>query len=76
VGRRVAQEYAAGTAPFQDQVHVRALVFDFLSHHAMMLQGWADRTEAALDSWETADPDTRARQAIEAIEKVRATYPG
>jgi DNA-binding PadR family transcriptional regulator len=38
VGRRVSQEYLAGTAPFQDQVQLRAFVFDFLSHHALMLQ--------------------------------------
>src|SRR5512146_465260 len=32
VGRRVAAEYLTGTAPFQDQVHLRAFVFDFLSN--------------------------------------------
>ena len=45
VGRHVAAEYLTGQAPFQDQVHLRAFVFDFLSSHAMMLRGWADRTE-------------------------------
>src|SRR5919197_3588191 len=33
VGRTVAAEYEAGTAPFQDQVQVRALVFDYLTTH-------------------------------------------
>jgi DNA-binding PadR family transcriptional regulator len=75
VGRRVSDEYAAGTAPFQDQVHVRAFVFDFLSHHAMMLRAWADRTEAALRAAEHLDPEERARRAVEAIAAVRATYP-
>lgn len=32
VGRRVAAEYPTSTEPFQDQVHLRALVFDFLSN--------------------------------------------
>lgn len=75
VGRRVSAEYVAGTAPFQDQVHVRALVFDFLSHHAMMLRDWADRTEEALDSWDSLGETERARTAIETIQRVRAEYP-
>jgi hypothetical protein len=50
VGRVVAAEYLAGSAPFQDQVHVRALVFDFLSSHARMLREWVDRTEPVIDS--------------------------
>src|SRR5919199_4721236 len=56
VGRTVGAEYLAGTAPFQDQVHVRALVFDFLSHHARMLNDWADRTERVFQQWD--DPTT------------------
>jgi DNA-binding PadR family transcriptional regulator len=76
VGRRVGAEYIAGTAPFQDQVHVRALVFDFLSHHALMLREWADRTERVLDTWDGLDPDERARNAVEAIHAVVGGYPG
>jgi DNA-binding PadR family transcriptional regulator len=75
VGRRVGAEYAAGTAPFQDQVHVRALVFDFLSHHAMMLRDWADRTEQTLTAWEHLDAEQRASAALETIANVRRTYP-
>ena len=75
VGRRVSEEYVAGTSPFQDQVHIRSLVFDFLSHHAMMLRDWSDRTEAALAAWDGKSSDERARQAIDAIRAVRATYP-
>src|SRR5206468_3113333 len=36
MGRVVGAEYLAGTAPFQDQVHARALVFDFLWNNALM----------------------------------------
>jgi PadR family transcriptional regulator AphA len=75
VGRRVSEEYAAGTAPFQSQVHVRALVFDFLSQHAMMLRAWADRTEKVLESWDGMDTEERARTAIDSIQRVRSTYP-
>ncbi|HWC34911.1 MAG TPA: PadR family transcriptional regulator [Mycobacteriales bacterium] len=75
VGRRVSEEYAAGTAPFQDQVHIRSIVFDFLSHHAMMLREWADRAEATIASWEGMGAEERAVRAIEAISTVRAKYP-
>jgi DNA-binding PadR family transcriptional regulator len=75
VGRVVASEYLAGTAPFQDQVHVRALVFDFLSSHALMLREWADRTEDATASWPRVAARTRERAAKASIEATRARYP-
>ncbi|MDQ6846410.1 MAG: PadR family transcriptional regulator [Candidatus Dormibacteraeota bacterium] len=74
VGRAVGPEYLAGTAPFQDQVHVRAFVFDFLSHHALMLMDWADRTEAALDAW-TTRPADRVELACGVIAANLAEYP-
>jgi hypothetical protein len=68
VGRVVGAEYLAGTAPFQDQVHVRALVLDFLSHHARMLRDWADRVEGVLDQWAEPSHDREqiARDIIRA----------
>ena len=74
VGRVVGAEYEAGTAPFQDQLHVRALVFDFLSHHARMLRDWADRTETVLDRWEDPAAD-RAGLALGIIRSNLAAYP-
>ncbi len=62
VGRVVAAEYVAGTAPFQDQVHLRALVFDFLSSHPLMLRNWADRTEPPRQPWEPGP--ARSRVAV------------
>jgi DNA-binding PadR family transcriptional regulator len=74
VGRTVGAEYLAGTAPFQDQVHVRALVFDFLSHHARMLRDWAERTERVFQRWD--DPRTdRAQLAADIIRANLAEYP-
>lgn len=73
VGRVVGAEYLAGTAPFQHQVHVRALVLDFLSHHARMLRDFADRAEAVLDGWDAGvDRVEAARQLISAN---LAAYP-
>ena len=75
VGRVVAAEYVQRRAPFQDDVHVRALVFDFLSNHAMMLLAWAERTEHALARWPERTDEQRAADAIEHIKRMLAVYP-
>ena len=75
VGRVVADEYLAGTAPFQDQVHLRALVFDFLSSHALMLRAWADRAEEAMTAWPGLAPTERAARAQDAIAASLARCP-
>jgi DNA-binding PadR family transcriptional regulator len=75
VGRVVADEYLDGRAPFQDQIHVRALVFDFLSSHALMLHEWATRTERAVAGWEHATPKSRDRAARVTIETTVRRYP-
>lgn len=73
VGRVVGTEYLAGSAPFQDQVHVRALVFDFLSHHARMLRDFADRADAVFDSWDRGED--RVDVALQLIRRNLAVYP-
>ncbi|PZR81838.1 MAG: PadR family transcriptional regulator [Candidatus Aeolococcus gillhamiae] len=75
VGVDVGPEYLRGTAPFQDQIHVRAFVFDFLSQHALMLLAWADRTEQTLDTWPTATHDDRVAMARRIIEANLTAYP-
>jgi DNA-binding PadR family transcriptional regulator len=75
VGRIVGAEYLAGTAPFQDQVEVRALVFDFLSHHAQMLIEWADRADAAVGAWPKQSEAQRTRAAIRQVRTTLDGYP-
>jgi PadR family transcriptional regulator AphA len=75
VGRVVGAEYLAGTAPFQDQIHVRALVFDFLSSHAVMLRAWADRTETAFTKWDNTSESARERAARTSIGATLDRYP-
>jgi PadR family transcriptional regulator AphA len=75
VGRVVGAEYLAGTAPFQDDVHARALVFDFLSHHALALIAWADRAEATVTAWRTATDAEREADAIRTVRRCLAEYP-
>lgn len=67
VARTVAAEYEAGTAPFQDQVHVRAFVFDYLTAHATTMLAWVARTRTALERWEHLDEPARAETAVRAI---------
>lgn len=74
VGRVVGPEYLSDSAPFQDQLRVRALVLDFLSHHARMLLDWADRTAIVLDAWEIGTPDADAL-AKRIIASNLAEYP-
>lgn len=69
VGRVVGPEYLRGTAPFQDQLRARALVFDFLWSHAMMLRAWAERAERAVETWETASAEDSKRAALRAIRR-------
>jgi DNA-binding PadR family transcriptional regulator len=75
VGRVVGAEYLAGTAPFQDQLHVRALVFDFLSHHARMLIDWADRTQKTLDAYPDPASKRRKQAALATIAANLEAYP-
>jgi hypothetical protein len=75
VGRIVGPEYLAGAAPFQDQVHVRAFVLDFLSHHARMLIDWADRTDEIIDLWSGASDRRRTSLALDMIRANLAAYP-
>lgn len=75
VGRLVGPEYLDGNAPFQDQVHVRAHVFDFLTQHARMLLEWADRTDIAVQRWSETSAAERDAAALTLIERCLADYP-
>ena len=57
----IAREYLEGTAPFQEYVHVRAFVFDFLHEYAAAVHRWADRTRAEVETWDgvTSSPSKR-----------------
>lgn len=60
----VAAEYLAGTAPFQDHVAHRALVFDFLTAHARTMADWATRTSLIIERWPGLDERQRTSEAI------------
>ena len=74
VADEVAAEYLVGTAPFQDHVHVRALLFDYLVGHARHQADWAHRARTYLDHLEPLGPDEQAAAGLEHIRQ--HTAPG
>ena len=65
----IADEYASGTAPFQDHVHARALVFDFLVGYAAHCAEWSARADAAVAGWPTLSRTRRDAAAIALIQE-------
>lgn len=75
IGRVVGREYLEGSALFQDQVHARALVFDFLTSQAVMLLGWCARARAALAAYES-EPAVRQHSALGVIREAITRFEG
>ena len=69
IGDGLADLYLAGRHPFQEEVHVRALTFDYLYNWARFTVEWADRTEATVQGWRDLRP-TRPKHA-RALERLR-----
>ncbi len=65
--RTIAEEYLEGRAPFQDDVHIRALVFDFLAGFANMSADWARRAEKYVDDWSDLDDAGRNAAGVELV---------
>jgi DNA-binding PadR family transcriptional regulator len=59
IGRVVAREFRAGTAPYQSQPHLNAIVFDFLWTWADHMRGWAHRWQTEVLAWRDAEVDDR-----------------
>jgi PadR family transcriptional regulator, regulatory protein AphA len=56
VGRPLAGEYLSATHPFQDQLHIRGLTFDYLYNWARFTVDWADRAEREVRRWDDLAP--------------------
>jgi PadR family transcriptional regulator AphA len=70
IGDGIADQYLARTHPFQQEVHIRALTFDYLYNWARFTIEWADRAESEVSGWRDlrAGPGKHRR----ALERVRA----
>jgi DNA-binding PadR family transcriptional regulator len=70
IGDGIADLYLAGEHPFQQDVHVRTLTFDYLYNWARLTIEWADRAEADVRSWRDLQPG-RAKHK-RALSRLRA----
>lgn len=69
VATRIQGDYLAGSMPFQRHVVHRALLHDFLAQFAVLVDQWADRSLAYIDTWPTLTPDERTAAALTHIEQ-------
>jgi PadR family transcriptional regulator AphA len=69
IGDGLADLYLAREHPFQNEVHVRALTFDYLYNWARFTVEWADRTEAEVRRWRDVRPTRRKHER--ALERLR-----
>lgn len=68
VGAPIADEFLQRRHPYQQEVHLRALYFDYLYRWALFNVDWADRTEAELRRWTDTKPSaTKHRRALQRI---------
>jgi PadR family transcriptional regulator, regulatory protein AphA len=70
IGTSVADDYLDRRHPQQDEVHLRALTFDYLYRWALFNRDWARRTEAELRRWDDTAPD--AAKHRRALARIRA----
>jgi DNA-binding PadR family transcriptional regulator len=71
IGNPLGEEYLAGRHPQQQEVHLRALTFDYLYRWAQLNREWADRTEAELRRWrDTAPSAAKQRRALARIREL------
>src|SRR5262249_45985224 len=68
IGTPLGEEYLEGRHPQQDEVHLRALTFDYLYGWARFNRDWALRAEQELRAWDTSRPsDAKRRRALQRI---------
>lgn len=72
---RIGGEYAAGRAPFQKYVQHRALLHDFLTHFALLMESWGARSLERIAAWEQEDEAEREAAALASIAAVTAQIP-
>ena len=59
----IATEFVEGRHQFQDQVHVRSILFDYLWHSGLTTWLWAVRSLERVGAWDGIEPDEAAMSA-------------
>jgi len=76
IGRPLAGEYLSATHPFQDQVHIRALTFDYLYTWAQFTAAWAERSERVVLGWSDLAPTAdKHRRALDRLREIIDVAP-
>lgn len=76
IGRPLAGEYLAAIHPFQDQVHIRALTFDYLYNWARFTASWAERCEQEVRAWADLAPSpAKHRRALDRLREIIEARP-
>jgi PadR family transcriptional regulator AphA len=77
VATQVAAEYQNHRHEFQDQVHLRAFIFDYLWNSAVFTQQWAQRARAEIERWQDLAPTpAKHRRALERIRSLQTIHQG
>ncbi len=72
----IADEFVTGEHQFQEQVHVRALLFDYLWNFGLAMYLWADRSADEVARWPDIVGDDGAKhRAVEKISALVAESP-
>lgn len=58
----VAEEFVAGRHIFQDEAHIRGLLFDALAAQGLALQRWAVEARREVERWDSIAGDRPARR--------------
>src|SRR5579875_14552 len=73
---RIASEYLEGHHEYQEQVHLRAFIFDYLLNSAIFTSQWAARTRAEISQWQNLSPTpAKHRRALTRIRSLIRQRP-
>lgn len=74
VATQVAAEYLDHGHEFQEQVHLRAFIFDYLWNSAVFTEQWAERARAEIERWHDLAPSpAKHRRALERIRSLASS---
>jgi DNA-binding PadR family transcriptional regulator len=71
----VKQEFLEGRADLQDQVYLRAHAVDFFVSLLTMVDSWAERTLAEIDTWEDLSSEGKNGRGLEIMATLPAPMP-
>jgi DNA-binding PadR family transcriptional regulator len=71
IGDGLADQYLAESHPFQREVHIRALTFEYLYNWARFTIEWADHAEAEVGRWRDLEPGReKGRRALARLRQI------